>query len=53
MDRYSTEINCTEFTFLSNKQDPQPEMGGSPPKKNEGEEDSKSEAPNSNDDLPF
>ena len=32
MDRYSTEINCTEFTFLSNKQDTQPDMGASPPK---------------------
>tara|TARA_B100001996_G_scaffold222661_1_gene171267 strand:+ start:1468 stop:1908 length:441 start_codon:yes stop_codon:yes gene_type:complete len=53
LDRYSTEINCTEFTFLSNKQDPQPEMGGSPPKKSEEAENSKSEDPNSNNDLPF
>ena len=67
LDRYSTEINCTEFTFLSNKQDSQGEMNSNPPN-NKQEVDSSnsedtssssedtsssSEDTSSSDDLPF
>ena len=67
LDRYSTEINCNEFTFLSNKQDSQGEMNSNPPN-NKQEADSSnsedtssssedtsssSEDTSSSDDLPF
>ena len=51
-DRYSTEINCTEFTFLSNKNDMPPQPDNSPvidEKKVESVSDSVEET----DDLPF
>ena len=51
-DRYSTEINCTEFTFLSNKNDMQAQPDNSPvidEKKVESVSDSVEET----DDLPF
>ena len=67
LDRYSTEINCNEFTFLSNKQDSQGEMNSNPTN-NKQEADSSnsedtssssedtsssSEDTSSSDDLPF
>ena len=51
-DRYSTEINCTEFTFLSNKNDMSAQPDNSPvidEKKVESVADSVDET----DDLPF
>ena len=51
-DRYSTEINCTEFTFLSNKNDIPPQTDNSQDideKKAESVSDSVEES----DDLPF
>ena len=51
-DRYSTEINCTEFTFLSNKNDMSAQPDNSPvidEKKVESVSDSVEET----DDLPF
>ena len=51
-DRYSTEINCTEFTFLSNKNDMLAQPDNSPvidEKKVESVSDSVEET----DDLPF
>jgi len=51
-DRYSTEINCTEFTFLSNKNDIHPQTDNSQDieeKKAESVSDSVEES----DDLPF
>ena len=51
-DRYSTEINCTEFTFLSNKNDISAQPDNSPvidEKKVESVSDSVEET----DDLPF
>ena len=52
-DRYSTEINCTEFTFLSNKNDmPNQDDNGksvAEPKSEEGV----TNPVNESDDLPF
>jgi len=53
LDRYSTEINCTEFTFLSNKQDSQGEMNSNIPSDNQKADASGSEDTSSSDDLPF
>ena len=53
LDRYSTEINCTEFTFLSNKQDSQGEMNSNTPSNNQEADASSSEDTSSSDDLPF
>jgi len=60
LDRYSTEINCNEFTFLSNKQDSQGEMNSNPPNNkqeadssNSEDTSSSSEDTSSSDDLPF
>ena len=52
-DRYSTEINCTEFTFLSNKNDMpnQDDNGKSVPEHKSG--DGVTNAVNESDDLPF
>lgn len=52
-DRYSTEINCTEFTFLSNKNDMpnQDDNGKSVPEPKSG--DAVTSAVNESDDLPF
>jgi single-strand DNA-binding protein len=50
IDRYSTEVNCQEFTFLNTKSEASPSNSNAPvqvePKQNA---DSSSE----NDDLPF
>ena len=53
LDRYSTEINCTEFTFLSNKQDSQGEMNSDTRSNNQDADASGSEDTTSSDDLPF
>jgi single-strand DNA-binding protein len=60
LDRYSTEINCNEFTFLSNKQDSQGEMNSNPTNNkqeadssNSEDTSSSSEDTSSSDDLPF
>ena len=53
LDRYSTEINCTEFTFLSNKHDSQGEMNSNIPSDNQKADASGSEDTSSSDDLPF
>ena len=51
-DRYSTEINCTEFTFLSNKNDmhAQPD---NPPVIDEKKVESVADSVEETDDLPF
>ena len=52
-DRYSTEINCTEFTFLSNKNDI-PNQGNNEKSVPESESaDGVTNAVNESDDLPF
>ena len=54
-DRYSTEVNCTEFTFLSNKND-NPNHSDSSVSHNNEEVNSPKEAveqQNEADDLPF
>ncbi len=53
LDRYSTEINCTEFTFLSNKQDSQADMNSSSSTPAQKQDNTSSEDSNSSDDLPF
>ena len=53
LDRYSTEINCTEFTFLSNKQDSQADMNSSSSTTDKQQDNKSSEDSNSSDDLPF
>jgi single-strand DNA-binding protein len=53
LDRYSTEINCNEFTFLSNKQDSQGEMNSNPTNNKQEADSSNSEDTSSSDDLPF
>ena len=53
LDRYSTEINCTEFTFLSNKQDSQADMNSSSSTPAKQQDNTSSEDSNSSDDLPF
>ena len=51
-DRYSTEINCTEFTFLSNKNDmPNQDDNGSVPEPKS--EEGVTNPVNQSDDLPF
>ena len=50
IDRYSTEINCQEFTFLNTKKETNPSNSNSSPQiEPKSNEDSTSE----NDDLPF
>ena len=52
-DRYSTEINCTEFTFLSNKNDmPSKDDNGKSAIESKSEENISSPVSDS-DDLPF
>ena len=53
LDRYSTEINCTEFTFLSNKQDSHADMNSSSSTPAQQQDNTSSEDSNSSDDLPF
>ena len=51
-DRYSTEINCTEFTFLSNKNDMSAQSDNSPVI-DEKNVESVSNSVEETDDLPF
>ena len=51
-DRYSTEINCTEFTFLSNKND-MPAQPDNSPVVDEKKVESVSDSVEETDDLPF
>ena len=51
-DRYSTEINCTEFTFLSNKKDI-PTQSDNLSTNEEKTVDSVSDSVEETDDLPF
>ena len=51
-DRYSTEINCTEFTFLSNKNDIPPQTDNSQDI-DEKKAESVSDSVDESDDLPF
>ena len=51
-DRYSTEINCTEFTFLSNKND-MPSQSDNSPVIDEKKVESVSDSVEETDDLPF
>ena len=52
-DRYSTEINCTEFTFLSNKNDISNQDNNVKPVSESKSEESISAPVNESDDLPF
>lgn len=54
MDRYSTEIQCNEFTFLNTKneqQQSQPKASNTPTQPQQPEQNSV--VPDGNDDLPF
>ncbi len=52
-DRYSTEINCSEFTFLSNKNDMQNQVDNSKSVSETKHEENVSTHENDADDLPF
>ena len=52
-DRYSTEIHCTDFTFLSNKNENSSSSVQSTPKASKPAENKVSEPIGENDDLPF
>ena len=52
-DRYSTEINCTEFTFLSNKNDIPNQQENSKTVPESKVEENITDSVNESDDLPF
>ena len=52
-DRYSTEINCTEFTFLSNKNDANDQEDNTKAISETQSEEDISDPVNESDDLPF
>ena len=52
-DRYSTEINCTEFTFLSNKGDTPAQVDNSNKISETKSQENIVEPANESDDLPF
>lgn len=52
-DRYSTEINCTEFTFLSNKNDIPHQQENSKSVPESKVEENITDSVNESDDLPF
>ena len=52
-DRYSTEINCTEFTFLSNKNDIPNQYNNEKSVPEPKSADDVTNAVNESDDLPF
>ena len=52
-DRYSTEINCTEFTFLSNKNDIPNQQENSKSVPESKVEENITDLVNDSDDLPF
>jgi single-strand DNA-binding protein len=55
MERYSTEIQCTDFTFLTNKNEQQqPQQSNAPSALTQPKQPAqKGVAPDGNDDLPF
>ncbi len=55
MERYSTEIQCDEFTFLSNKNDQKTSQQSNAPKATPQAQQpaQNSDVPDGNDDLPF
>ena len=54
MERYSSEIQCDEFTFLTPKSDQNPAQPSTPSKTSQPQQPTQnSVAPNGNDDLPF
>lgn len=56
MERYSTEIQCTDFTFLTNKNEqanPQPQQSQSYQPATPQQTQSNSVVPDGDDDLPF
>jgi single-strand DNA-binding protein len=55
MERYSTEIQCTDFTFLTNKNEQQqPQQSNAPSALTQPQQSAqKGVAPDGNDDLPF
>jgi single-strand DNA-binding protein len=55
MERYSTEIQCTDFTFLTNKNEQQqPQQSNAPSASTQPQQPAqKNVAPDGNDDLPF
>jgi single-strand DNA-binding protein len=55
MERYSTEIQCTDFTFLTNKNEQQqPQQSNAPSASTQPQQPAqKGVAPDGNDDLPF
>ncbi|WP_430466948.1 single-stranded DNA-binding protein [Winogradskyella ouciana] len=58
MERYSTEIQCTDFTFLTNKNEqqgvqPQQEAQAQQPSQQPQQQTQNSVAPEEDDDLPF
>ncbi|MBT0606933.1 single-stranded DNA-binding protein [Aequorivita echinoideorum] len=58
MDRYSTEIHCTDFTFLTPKGDSNPNNSGnnagqSPQKPQPSQQQQNNALPEDDDDLPF
>ena len=52
-DRYSTEIHCTDFTFLSNKNENSENIPQSTPHASKSTENQVSETIGDDDDLPF
>ena len=52
-DRYSTEINCSEFTFLSNKNEANNQEDNTKPISETQSEEDISDPVNESDDLPF
>lgn len=55
MERYSTEIQCTDFTFLTNKNEqPQSQASSAPKAASQPQQPIQNkEVPDGNDDLPF
>lgn len=55
MERYSTEIQCSDFTFLTNKNEQQNNLQANPPQSSTQPEQSapNSVVPDGKDDLPF
>jgi len=55
MERYSTEIQCTDFTFLTNKNEqPQSQQSSAPKAASQPQQPIQNkEVPDGNDDLPF
>ncbi len=52
-DRYSTEIQCTDFTFLTNKNEAQASLSETQPQINQPEPSTPSQPIAEDDDLPF